>query len=288
MIAFLRTRSGNRLLSMAAAWVAIAVCAFGCVGGSGSSGFDLAESSVIQRVGQGQECEEFDGLIICPADATRGSAATPTHSVPPTAPPAATPSATETTSAPGTATPAVTGTIPQPQGTSTPTASPAAHDTAAPTAIAATPTHTATGIPSATPSPTAILETDIFTNASGLHGGAACAPSQEPSMCDVEFRFRAIGLPDTSAFRVAARPVDTVGAWSIFVPTRTDGTADPFDYSSEIRIDVADAQAAQSGVQVIVLVFDSDPGPVPERVARLSDTGADRAFVVAVLPVLSP
>jgi len=269
---------------MAAAWFAVTVCAFGCVGGSGSSGFDLAESSVIQRVGQGQECEEFDGLVICPADATRGAAPTPTQPAPPTAPPAATPSATETTSAPASPTPEVTGTIPVPHGTSTPTASPLANDTAAPTAIAASPMPT--GVPSATPSPTAIPETDILTNAPGLHEGAACAPTSPPANCVVEFRFRASGLPETSAFRVAGRPADAEGPWSILVPIRTDGTGGEFEYSTEIPIDLT--QGDQRSIQLVVLVFDSDPGPVPDRVSRLSDTGAVRAFVVAVVPVAVP
>ena len=58
----------------------------GCLGGSGSSGFDITENAAIEEAIDTQECQDFEGLVICPAaprDTTiPTSSPTPTHTPP--------------------------------------------------------------------------------------------------------------------------------------------------------------------------------------------------------------
>jgi hypothetical protein len=128
----------------------------------------------------------------------------------------------------------------------------------------------------------------VFTNAPGLDGPLRCARTSTPATCVIGFRFRATGLPETAAFRVAARPVGAQSPWSILVPIRSEVLGGEFEYSIDVSIDLSTGQDDASAVQLIVLAFDSDPGPVPDRVTRLADTGADRAFVVAAVPIEAP
>src|SRR5580765_1964002 len=63
-------------------WLTVCVmgCALsGCAGGSGSSGFDITENAAINQVLESGDCQEVEGLRICPANAVPTVAtATPT------------------------------------------------------------------------------------------------------------------------------------------------------------------------------------------------------------------
>jgi hypothetical protein len=79
-----------------------------CTGGRGSSGFDLREDLLIQRVLETGECAQADGLRICPSDA-EGQTITPT------------PTAMRASEATVTATPTPRVPPPSPPRTATPT-----------------------------------------------------------------------------------------------------------------------------------------------------------------------
>ena len=270
MTASIRMTS-RRFLSLSTAWIAIAVLTWSCAGGSGSSGFGISESVVLQRVADGRQCEDFEGLIICPADATPEDLPTPNQSVSPTPSPIATGIPT-----------AITATPALPQATETP----GADDTPAPQATPTEPSE-----PTATPSPTVIPPSEIFTNLPDPLGQLFCAPNADGRLCDIAFRFAASGFPTDAAFRVAVRDAGSDSPWSILTPSAIDESGSAaFGYSASIAVDLAAEREPNDGnlLRIVVLVFEREPGPVPDRVARLSDTGADRAFVVAPLPILLP
>lgn len=281
--------------------VAFALFALGCAGGSGSSGFDIAESLVIERVTAGGECEEFDGLLICPADAAPVPAGTPTPS-PTVAPATDTPTASPT-DALDVPTPVETPTLPEVPPTETATASPApsgapgtptVSGTAIPSpttppamaTVSATVTHTHTAAPSATATRTEIPSLDITTNLDSFEG-QPCQPSDLAGTCTLVFEFSARGFPPATAFRVASRLLDTQDPWLIQPAAPATTPNGDFTYAVEIPIDVAPLAADDAGasLQVVVLAFESDPGPVPTHVATLSATGADLAFAVSPIAV---
>lgn len=259
----------------------LAACLFavGCAGGSGSSGFNIAESQAVDRVAESGECEDFDGLLICPVETLPTTEATPTATPTSTrAPEIPTASPTDGIDAP---TPGVTATMPQLPATQTPTALP----TQGPPETA---TATATEESSPTPSPTNIPTLGVVTDVAEFGDDQSCVLADDESSCVVAFRFTAIGFPPESAFRVASRPTGAEVAWDIVDPT-TPAQASLPAYTADLPVDL-DTPTAHSGavstLQVVVLAFDSDPGPVPERVDSLGATGADLAFAAPPLPIV--
>jgi hypothetical protein len=273
----------------AALLVACALLFAACLGGSGSSGFDILESAAISRVTEQQECESFDGLLICPAH-TAPPSPTPTTPPDPTAAPADTPTATPTgaedlptaaaTATSSATTPAANGTASPPvSGTTTATPEP----TNTPEAPSASPTLTSTAPPSPTPSPTSVPSPGIATGAAESDIALPCAQVSQ-SACAVELEFTPVGFAADTAYRVASRRVGVEEPWTITDPARSAVAGAAFAYVAPIAVDLSEPASGAPGqerLQVVVLAFERDPGPVPARVARLSDTGADVAFAVA-------
>ncbi|MFQ5665151.1 MAG: hypothetical protein ACE5I7_01840, partial [Candidatus Binatia bacterium] len=117
---------------------ALAVCAWACTGGSGSSGFDAfpsSENAAIEQALNEQRCVERQGLTICPADersVVRPASPTPT--------PGATPSRVVDTPAPQ----------PTPTAEAIATSSPTATSTQTPKPQPARRPHVDTGIDATT------------------------------------------------------------------------------------------------------------------------------------------
>ncbi len=314
--------------TLAAALIALAL---GCAGGSGSSGFDLAESLIVQRVADRQECEELDGLTICPAAVAPPSTLAPTLAptlVPTrqatTVPPTATATSEPTGSIDATAVPSLTPTsVPAPtehemqtpgttaspttRTTRTPAASPTRVNTPEPPpTLAATatqtqvsfstpdptqtsaPTATPTRRPLSTPTATPIPGMRIETNAPLLQEPLACRTSDVAGICDVGFEFSALGFEPGTAFRLAVRQIDAEEPWTIVAPTAVDTGGVTPSFGAEVGVNEIEIEAGGGALRVVVLAFDSDPGPVPERVTSLSDTGATLAFVTDEIPIAAP
>jgi hypothetical protein len=290
--------------------VVFGLFALGCAGGSGSSGFDIAEGLAIERVTESGECEEFDGLLICPADAVPlpAETATPSPTVPPatdtpTAAPTDSPTASPTDGH-DVPTPAATPTLPgfpptetataspapsgAPNGTTTPTVSGTVvpSPTIPPPTVSATATNTRTTVPSATPTRTIVPSLDIATNL-GSFEGQPCQPSDLAGTCTLVFEFSPRGFPPETAFRVASRLLDTQDPWLIQTTAPPTLPNSDFTYVVDIPIEAAPLAADGAGaiLQVVVLAFETDPGPVPTQVAALSATGADLAFAVSPIGI---
>lgn len=280
MIALPRRRHDRRRAAVGSATrglglvVACALLLAACVGGSGSSGFDVLESQALSRVTESGECESFDGLLICPADS--GAAPTPTTPPDPTSAPAFTPTASPTES---TALPTADATPPQ---------TPAANGTTTPT-IAATPTLAATSAATASPTPTATVMASpgIVTGATDSETALDCFAAGDAA-CGLSFPFTPVGFDAEAAFRVASRRVGTTMAWAIVEPIPAIEGGAPFAYVAPLAVDLSQeamGSPAMEMLQVVVLAFERDPGPVPAEVDLLSDTGADVAFAVAPFPI---
>lgn len=283
MIALRRSPIAPALSWIAAlAFVAAFAIAAGC-GGSGSSGFDLAESAAIDRVTSDQECEDFDGLLICPADSppllsTPTAPPDPTASMPTIAP---THSATPEQSVAPQATPT-------PPASTTVTGTPTDGTSPTPAPATATATAAASATPSATPSPTAIASPAVFTQIGEANDVQTCEDSNGVT-CTVRFSFSPVGFSSEAAFRVASRRVGVETPWRIDNPTPAGVAGAPFVYVAPLEVDLTEPAAgspSQQSLQVVVLAFERDPGPVPESVALLADTGADVAFAVAPFDIL--
>jgi len=320
-----------RMLVICLVALSTAFVANGC-GGSGSSGFNIAESAAIQRVVDEGECEEFDGLVICPADSSPQSVATPTTQ--PTEPPAeatstavatatptqseidGTPQPTETvpagiptaTGSPvgpqatptpagttGPASPTTTEGFQTPAATPTPTDELSVPPSETPTTLPtntrtptrrATSTRTPTEEPSNSPTATVVPMMEIITNRANLDMGEALCAGIEASSCFVDFRFSAVGFDAGTAFRVASRRVGVEEAWTISAANLSASSIAGPSYAAGIQVEMTPLAAQPTTeIQIVVLGFERDPGPVPSRVFRLSDTGADLAYAVAPLRV---
>lgn len=240
-------RRRARWVWFVALWCALAVTA--CAGGSGSSGFDplLRENQAIDEALETQGCETNEGLIICASGAE-----------------SSTPSPTETAAAPQTTptpTPNPTGT-PGPIGTATATTTiPRPSFTATVGGTTATPTPTGTP-PSSQPG----VETNI-----GADDTIPCGLAQADGTCFFVFSFQPEGLPSAASYRVAVRTRNPEGDWLVLPVV---------DNSALIEVD---ASPSGPDYQIAVLVFTEEPPFVPETVVLLADTGADYAFVTAVL-----
>lgn len=242
-------RRPARWVWFVALWCALAVAA--CAGGSGSSGFDplLRENQAIDQALDTQGCEMNEGLIICASGAetaTPNPAETPQ---PPLNSPTQTPSPTGTAgpAVTGTATP--TGTIPRPSFTAT--------------VGATTATPTPTGTPSAS-------QPSVDTNI-GPEGTIPCQLVGADGPCFFVFTFQPEGLPSAASYGVAVRTRNPEGDWLVLPVV---------DNSAVIEIDTS---PSGPDYQIAVLVFTEEPPFVPGTVELLADTGADYAFVTAVL-----
>ncbi|MFN8644521.1 MAG: hypothetical protein U0802_23730 [Candidatus Binatia bacterium] len=106
-----RRPRASDLLRMLASALAL-TCLAGCVGGSGSSGFDLAaaENAAIDRVLDGGACVAERGLTICASGMAASPAPSPTSTPPLAQTPTAGPDGTPTTT-PATRSPTPTATL---------------------------------------------------------------------------------------------------------------------------------------------------------------------------------
>ncbi len=109
-----------------------------------------------------------------------------------------------------------------------------------------------------------------------------CGPALPAPGTDLTLCFNPSGFPPATVFRVALRSVDPNGPWQLLPEPMRSGDLD--DRNFVLAVPLSPADAAGSGVQLAVLVFLDDPGPLPERVETLGATGADFAFVSAELP----
>ncbi len=278
--------------SLLCAAACLAALAAGCAGGSGSSGFNIAESLVLDRVTQDGECEEFEGLVICAADTAPALDATPTATA--EAQPSDTPIASPT-DAIDFPTPGVTATVPQPPASATPdgTAGPSATATpsgmpSVPTVVA-TATSTRTPPPTATPTPTSEPSLGVVTNVAGLEDTPNCVAGADSGTCAVPFEFAATGFPAGAAFRIASRLADQSSPWDIQTPTTLVSAANTALLGVGIPVELNDAGSNLGVVpmlQLVVLAYETDPGPLPDRVDSLSETGADIAFAVPTFAVI--
>lgn len=235
----------------------------GCLGGSGSSGFDITEDAAIQQVIDTQECQDFEGLRICPADS--GAAVDPSATPTPTLTPiAATPPLMDTPTLPvGTPGPETTPTLPI-----TPTATERAAATQTP-------------VPTPSDPPPMQIETNLSESSDIVCAGG------EGSPCSFVFFFVAIGFPPDAIYQTAFREGPDQ-PWTLSQPTEAVDSQ-PGQASFVDNVPLAPASNAPSGseatVQFAVLVFLSDPGELPTSVTRLGDTGASFAYVIPPVPV---
>lgn len=110
-----------------------------------------------------------------------------------------------------------------------------------------------------------------------------CGPAVPESGTDLMLCFNPSGFSSATVFRVALRSVDPNGPWHLLPAPMENGN--PSDPNFAVDIPLPPADAAGEGVQIAVLVFFTDPGPLQEQVDTLGATGADFAFVSAELPV---
>jgi hypothetical protein len=249
-----RAHCRARWILLAALWLLA-----GC-GGSGSSGFDLAllENRAIDRAVMTEMCQDVDGLTICPAAGTPEP--TPTQ----TARPTHTASPTRTVTPGSIATPSATHAVPE----ATPSAT-----------VTATAERPRDHTPTATPTPTDIPGTPNVSTNLGDGNALPCGIDQEP--CELDFRFMPENIDPNATFWIAARPGgEPPGVWRIFPDPNRSGAQDAPAFEQPIAVDLPEPD---STYQIAVLVFFVPPADAPETVERLGETGADLAFVTAVL-----
>jgi hypothetical protein len=126
--------------------------------------------------------------------------------------------------------------------------------------VAASPTPTATEIPS---------RPAVDTNTSA-RDTVPCAPNSATT-CIIAFEFSPIGLPSTATYYVAVRTRNPDGDWLVLPAP-----------ANRVEVEIDTSNPAQE-YQFAVLVFLADPTFVPEMVELLVDTGADSAFVTAMV-----
>jgi hypothetical protein len=83
--------------------------------------------------------------------------------------------------------------------------------------------------------------------------------------------FQPLFAPADPVYWVAVRTRNPDSTW-LLVPAT--------DNSAAIAVD---PEPSTRRYQIAVLLFDGDPGPLPSHVVVLADTGADFAFVTALL-----
>jgi hypothetical protein len=151
----------------------------------------------------------------------------------------------------------------------TPPASPTA--TAFPDA-----TGTPTGTPprsSPTPTPTRTPPTsqpgvDIQPDPTDV---ANCVEAGDSQSCGLRLVFVPVAAPADAAYRAAVRQRDPDGPWQILP---VSGNVVEIVIGPDVAV-----------VQTAILLYERDPGTVPNEVELLADSGADFAFVTAPLVV---
>jgi hypothetical protein len=245
-----RTTETRRRVSSPLACALVLACALllaACSGGSGSSGFDAAaENAAIARALQSQGCQTIEGLTICAS-----GSATPTPLSTPTGTPAAHFTLTPSPSA-------------TPGGVLTPTTTPH-FASPSPTTTLVLPNPTTT--PTATPVPS---QPSVVIDV-GPNNTLPCRRTLPGAPCVAVVTFHPIGAPADAAYRVAVRTVSQPNTWTV-VPV-TDNSA------------AVEVNPSSPAYQLAVLLFLSEPGPIPVHITLLSQSGADFAFVT---PALTP
>jgi hypothetical protein len=262
----------------------------GCAGGSGSSGFDLAENGAIVRALDEERCVRSDGLTICPV----GGVSTPTAPAPPTEtvtpPPTPTPPETsgpptDTPTPPGSDMPTPSPPITNPDVTATPTER-GVDATRAPTAAdpspTVTPTVTRTASPTPTPTPTA-GEPRIDVS---LGEANAVACEVDGGACSFSFAFAPLGFPPGASYQVAARRRNPDGEWRVFPAVEVSFDPAGAVFEAFIVLPLDPARGEPFTAQVAVLVFLSPSEFQSPAVDALGQSGADLAFVTRELSVV--
>ena len=95
--------------------------------------------------------------------------------------------------------------------------------------------------------------------------------ASDTQSCTLTVFFVPSSAPASAAYRGAVRQRDPDSPWQIVPVTGNQ-------FTIEVPPNVAVLQTA-------VLVYESDPGPVPTEVPVLSDSGADFAFVAPPVAV---
>jgi hypothetical protein len=251
------TASGWRWLAALAVAVALAGC-----GGSGSSGFDgiAAENAAIDDALASGGCVTERGLTICAASEEASPATPPTGALP---------SATATPVAEASVTQTATMATPPDDRTATPTGTFAlatASPTPTRTATGSARTRTATYTP--TPTPSMRPNVDIQLDPTDI---ANCAAVDDGQSCALRLVFVPMAAPANAAYRAAVRTRDPDSDWRV---VEVSGNAVDVVIGPDVTV-----------IQLAILLYDRDPGPVPGEVQALFDSGADYAFVSAPLLV---
>jgi hypothetical protein len=234
--------------------LALAACS-----GSGSSGFDVSsENTAIDQALSQQQCVDFEGLTICPANS---------GPIVPSNPPTPTPTSTNTPTTTKTVNPFATATATRP-----PAATPSINATATRQPTATVPTVTLTPTSAAPP-----MQVDTAIDGSAP---VACAAINGLTRCTFTLVFSAQGFHADAEFRVAVRTVNPLGSWMVnATPLLSLGPA-----ASTFRVPVSVAVATSTTeVQLAVLVFAEPPAAVPSTVKALGDSGANFAYVTPPL-----
>jgi hypothetical protein len=251
----------------------------GCVGGSGSSGFDLAENGAIMEALDGDRCVENDGLTICPANPE--PTATPTETTTPQPEPTVSTPAQETPTptpenhmrsptAPVNQTPTDETRTPTPTG---PT------DNPSPTA-----SKTFTFTPSPTPTPTLSAPVEMRIDTSLVPDrGVDCELSG--GGCTFELDFAPQGFPPDIGFQVAARLRDPDGEWLIFAVHDVSIHPTMPVFRAVVTLPLDGRGEEDLVAQVAVLVFATPPINASPAVDSLGASGANFAFVTSELLV---
>lgn len=145
----------------------------------------------------------------------------------------------------------------------TPAASPSTVPDATGTPAFFSPTPTPTGTP-----PASRPEVDIQPDPTDV---ANCAAGADSQSCALRLVFVPVAAPAGAAYRAAVRARDPDGRWRILA---VSGNAVEIIVGPDVAV-----------VQTAILLYEREPGPVPDEVERLADSGADFAFVTAPLAV---
>lgn len=167
---------------------------------------------------------------------------------------------------PASATPSPTGTpAPVPSVTGTPGAMPSTSPTAG---ITATRTAPQSPTPTATRAAPGPPEVDV-----GLSPGdiANCEAVDVSQTCVVRVSFSPVNAPVGAMYRAVSRLREPDTVWTVHPDTPLHAVV------------VVPPEATT--VQVAVLMYYGDPGPLPEELELLADSGADVAFVAAPVAV---
>jgi hypothetical protein len=152
--------------------------------------------------------------------------------------------------------------------------------TPTPTATAASTPPTPTATPPTPPGPTPTSTPNPFPGIdTGLENvtAVACTLPQPGNACEYNFTFTPHGFAPGTIFRTATRSSALGSLWQLGPDPAASGPGSP-TLATVLAL-------PQGAVQFAVLAFAAAPTVLPEQFAQLSQTGADFAFVTAVLSV---